>query len=253
MNNLDMSSHGVNLDLSVSFDLCRSQNNFSENFTSVSTSGGSLLNDRYSNVNIWLFNDYGNYTKDFDLTDLDNYNLKSCTVKVLLGTILVTEYHNCIEDLRSDTLQYFSKYPYHMTKLELLELLKLRDTETYQQFVIDNFTPLFEVLEIRGHSQGDYAEIIFTNELMKEYNFDDKEKFLSMMGDYFTNLFYDAPLYARLEIDDQEIYLDDFQKDSYTYDKNEILEHAKKTIEHKQKDYIISWLSEELPDQPDCH
>ena len=140
-----------------------------------------------------------------------------------------------------------------MTKLELLELLKLRDTETYQQFVIDNFTPLFEVLEIRGHSQGDYAEIIFTNELMKEYNFDDKEKFLSMMGDYFTNLFYDAPLYARLEIDDQEIYLDDFQENSYSYDKDQIIEYAKKTIEHEQKAYIISWLSAELPDQPDYH
>ena len=124
---------------------------------------------------------------------------------------------------------------------------RLDGNEGIIEFYNKYLTPLFEVISIRGYSQGDYAEIIFTNELMKEYNFDDKEKFISGMSDYFTNLFYDAPLHGRLEIDNNEIYLDDFQSDNYAYDKQEIILHVSETLEHEQKAYIMEWLSEELP------
>lgn len=250
MNNFDTSSHGVSLDLSVSFDLCRSQNDFNENFVRFSDlDGSSLLNDNYSRVNIFVFTG-GSISGEFDLTDLSNYDLKSITNKNLLANIR-SEFYGSTEDLKNDCINLFSKYPYQLTKLELIELIENEFSYDYQDFLKSNFDINFEVLSIRGYSQGDYAEIIFPNELLKEYSFDNKEKFLSMMEGYFTNLFYDAPLYARLEIDGQEVYLDDFQENSYSYDKDQILKQAEKIIEHKEKLYIMGWLADNLPEHPD--
>tara|TARA_R110000851_G_scaffold85210_1_gene185420 strand:- start:2779 stop:3459 length:681 start_codon:yes stop_codon:yes gene_type:complete len=217
---------------------------FEDNFTRCSDlNGSSLLNDRYSKVNLFVFTG-GMIDGGFDLACIDNY--KSTKKKLLNGLI---EYDGDIISLRDSCISWCGSSVYSLNKSELIEYIEYRldGNEGIIEFYNKYLTPLFEVISIRGYSQGDYAEIIFTNELMKEYNFDDKEKFISGMSDYFTNLFYDAPLYGRLEIDGEEIYLDDFQSDRYTYDKDQIVLHVYDTLEHGQKEHIIDWLAEELP------
>jgi len=253
MNNFDCSTSDVSLDLSCHFDVSMAQIYFEENFTRCTDlNGGSLLNDRYYNVDLFIFTG-GNNIGGFDLADKDFYHIKRVTNKQILKSIIDQFYGEALEDLKDDSMHYFSKYPYQLNKYELLELIENAYNEDYQVFLNNTFDKKFEVIAIRGYSQGDYAEIIFTEELIKEYNFKDKEKFLSMMGDHFTNLFYDQPLYCRLEVDDQEYYLDNFQADQYTWDKDTVLEQASKVIEHGKKVYILEWLSNNLPDQPDTY
>lgn len=166
MNNFDTSSSGVNLDLNCFFDTNQSQHDFDENFIRIDTDGSSAFNDRYFNVDTFLFIDYGN-------ADQDNYN-KSKTVS------------------------------------------------------------------IRGYSQGDYAEIIIPTNLGFKRGFDFKS--------YFTNLFYDAPIYAKLDIDDNEFCFDEYLTDQYRYDKDEFLAIAEKHIKHNKKAVIIEWLTANLPE-----
>ena len=251
MNNFDCSTSGVSLDLYCHFDVSMAQLNFEENFTRCTDlNGGSLLNDRYWKVDLFIFTG-GDNIGGFDLADKDFYHIKKATNKQILKSIVDQFYGESLEELKWDSIHYFSKYPYQLNKHELLELVENVYNEDYQQFLVSTFDKKFEVIAIRGYSQGDYAEIIFTEELIKGYNFEDKEKFLSMMSDHFTNLFYDQPLYCRLEVDDQEYYLDDFQNDQYTWDKSEIVEQANKIIDHDKKVYILDWLAVNLPDQPD--
>ncbi len=99
-------------------------------------------------------------------------------------------------------------------------------------------------INITGYSQGDHAQIIVPTNLGFKRGFD--------FDKYFTNLFYDAPLYCRLTIDNSiDIYLDDFQQDQYSYDKQEIIDHAQKNIKHEKLDVIIDFLGNNLPDQPE--
>ena len=65
---------------------------------------------------------------------------------------------------------------------------------------------------------------------------------------YFTNLFYNAPIYARMTLDDdQEFYFDEFINDRYSYDKSELLAIAEKHLNHDKKAIIMEWLENNLP------
>ena len=171
MNNFDSSTSGVNLEVSCFWDNDLSCMYFEENFQ-------RLENDQF------LFVDNGNFSDQFDCTDLDNYDLKSGKNKDLLKYI-VDKFYNCIENVNQDSLIYFSKYAKQLNKLELIGLVENAFPYDYEDFLTYNFTPLYEVLTVRGHCQGDQATVIFTHESIKEYNFDNREQFLSMMQKIF--------------------------------------------------------------------
>ena len=114
------------------------------------------------------------------------------------------------------------------------------------EFLVDNFKPLFEIISIRGYSQGDYAEIVFTHKDINYYNFESREKFLSMMKDYFTNLFYDAPIYCKLEVDQDEFDFKEHMKNEFDYDKTELMGIAEKYIVHTEKQTILTFLNDNL-------
>lgn len=249
MNNFDTSSNGVNLELSCFFDISQGQYLFNENFVNVYRSGSSLLNDHYFNIDCFLFIDYGNCSNDFDLADFDNYSFtKNDLFKALV------DHDGDLIALRDSFISYMGYSIYKATKADLLDYVnhRLYDDSEKIEFCSKYLTPKFEVLPIRGHSQGDYAEIIFKHCDIEQYNFEDREKFLYMMQDHFTNLFYNAPLFCRLTInDDVEINLHGCLKNEYEYDKSEILDQAKQMVKHENKEYILKWLDENLPDQPD--
>ena len=236
---------GVNLELTCDRDNCLAQDQFSENFTRIETGGSSLLNDRFFNVDVYQFIDYGNFSDNFHLTDLDNYDLTSKTNKNIYANIRCCFYGSS-EDFKNDSLNLFNKYPYQLNKLELLELVENEFNEDYEKFLVDNFKPLFEIISIRGYSQGDYAEIVFTHKDINYYNFESREKFLSMMKDYFTNLFYDAPIYCKLEVDQDEFDFKEHMKNEFDYDKTELMGIAEKYIVHTEKQTILTFLNDNL-------
>ena len=99
-------------------------------------------------------------------------------------------------------------------------------------------------VEIRWYSQWDYAKVYYDPACLNEH-FTEK-----VLREHLHHIFYDAPIYCRLTIDGEEICFEEQIKDMYTYDRDEILELAK-TIEHEKKEYILQWLSENLPKNPD--
>lgn len=251
MNNFDTRSTGVNLELNVFWDTDLSQNYFNESFHVLQYSG-------VRQHSILIYNWCGELDQsDFDFENLDNYNLKSITNKNLLANIRCTFYGDS-KDLKSDCLAYFDKYPNQLNKSELLELIENAFPYDYQEFLQENLTPTYQTLVSRGYSQGDYSEIIFTAELldmMRQELTACKEMTDQEIAEYFQDdidhLLWDAPLYARLDIDDDEYYLDDIQKDRYSYDKDEIINHVKNNLKHEKLDIIVEFLSDNLPDQPD--
>lgn len=237
MNNFDQSSTGVNLELHCFYDCDLSRIYFDDNFQK-----DGYLTDHFQ------FIDYGNH-KVVDLLDLDNYKY---TKQMIIEGLL--SYFNCsIEHLGTHFLNDHGFYLSKATKTDLIEYVEtsLYHSSDIIKFYIDNFDPLFEVITIYGHSQGDQVDIIFSFEAMKEYTFQDREKFIDTMQEYFTNLFYNAPVYCRLEINGNELYFDEYIKDQYCYDKNEILQIADKQIDHQNKKYILEWLDQNLPVYPD--
>lgn len=96
-----------------------------------------------------------------------------------------------------------------------------------------------KVVAIRGYSQGDYVEIIIPINLGFKRGFD--------FESYFTNLFFDQPITGLITIDNFEIDLNEYLKNEYEYDKNEIINIVKKQCkDHEKLDLIIEFLEENL-------
>lgn len=100
-------------------------------------------------------------------------------------------------------------------------------------------------IEVRWYSQWDYAKVYYNHECLNEH-FTVKE-----LKESVHHLFYDAPVYCRLTIDWEEFCFEEYMKDTYEYDKDEIIQIAKDNIKHDKKDYIVQWLCDNLPEHPE--
>lgn len=233
MNNFNSSTSGVNLELSCFFDSHQSSYLFDENFTRI-------------NDDTFLFIDHGNFSNEFDLSSLDNYDLSSCFVREIKQYFIehVSDYKS---DLNELAYNYFEKRFNQLLKNELLEILTNElDNDDLIDFLNDNFKAKFEKIIIQGYSQGDQVTVIFKHKDMKEYNFDNRDIFINNMKNYIYNLFYDAPLFCKLTIDNIEFYFNDYIKNEYNYDKSELLSIASEHIKHDKKDIIMQFLNDNL-------
>ena len=194
MNNFDTSTNGVSLDLNCEYDTWLSQDNFNENFKKLGDS--------------WQFIDYGNFIEK-DISDRKYYK---ATIKELKQSII--EYCGNAKEATEQSNYYIGKPFSWLSKDELFELIEniIDNRSDLIEFYQENFKPLYEVLAVCGYSQGDYAEVVFFEEDIKQYNFKDRAEFLTGMRSYFINLFYNSPIYCRLTIDDYEIYFDEALK-----------------------------------------
>lgn len=233
MNNYDQSSTGISLEFDLERDICTSLDRFGDNFE-------RLLDDTF------LFIDYGNFSKDFDLADSNNYKFTKaeliCALKAWDGDI---------QALRQGFISFNGSSIHKATKSELIEYAHYRiyNSSCIAEFYIENFTQKFDTIEIRGYSQSDYAKIIFTHKDMKKYSYNDETKFLNMMQRYFTNLFHDAPIYCLLTIDGKEIRVDHELENEYEYNEDEIKAIIKDEIvdySEKEQEIIMNFVEEHL-------
>lgn len=124
--------------------------------------------------------------------------------------------------------------------IELLDKMDLAHVIT--DGIPDIGEPLFNVVSIRGYSQGDYALVLYQHE---ESGFLSDEETARKV---FQNLCFDAPVCCRLTVDGEEHFLDHYLSDSYEWDKDEVLEGAKK---QGLSEAVLEWLGANLPEHPD--
>ncbi|AGH32107.1 hypothetical protein VPHG_00040 [Vibrio phage 11895-B1] len=75
------------------------------------------------------------------------------------------------------------------------------------------------------------------------------------LRDEIDHLLWDAPVYCRLEIDEDEFNFDEHMEDLYTYDKGNMIkiftENCDKSMKQDEIKYIVEWLEGYLPDIPE--
>lgn len=263
MNNYDQSSSGVNLDLNISYDLDRGRREFEESFH-------ILKHQSYREHSVIVFNQYGNFdVSNFSLTDLVNYDLDGVTVKQVFEMYYNHHYPTTLQnDLKAGDYQGIKELIWTLDvtglkDLEVSELLELIETDLYSdddfaEFLSNNFNVNYEKVVSRGYCQGDYAEIIIPKIVLDSYitgcnGIETHDQVVELLQDTIDHLLWDQPLYARLEIDDNEFYIDEHLKDSYNYDQDEIIKILEKHLQHEKKAYIIDWVNDNLPTDPACY
>lgn len=257
INNFNNSSTGVNLELSVFRDEDRSRFEFEESF--------HVLQYRcYRQNSIVVFNGFGDQdVSDFEFTDLDNYDVTKVSVKELFKAYLRYQFN------KHDSLCFYSdiKSIYEnlginnislndLDQFELLEHIEtaLYCTDNYREFLDTNFDSKYLTFESRGYCQGDYSEIIVPKKVIDSY-INDKNSAINSNEDFekvfsdntFDRLLWDQPIYARLEIDDQEFYFDEYMPDQYDYDKDNMIKLFDDNYKGDKKALIIEFLENELP------
>jgi hypothetical protein len=243
-NNFDSASCGLNLELSIFKDTDQSQRLFSESFKVLQHSG-------YRTNTIAVYTDCGNFSDEFSFSDSNEY---SFTKADLVQAMKKAGFWD------QETARYKGYNLYRDNKALLLEFAEEQcgGSSDFADFLQENFTAKYETIVTRGCCQGDYAEVIIPSKTILELEKQCGKAFSAIesgwLSDYIDNLFWDSPVWARLEVNDQELYLDELIGDLYNYDKDQLLV---KFIEVYSKDYseeqfkiIVDFLTSNLPEYP---
>lgn len=221
INNYDLSSTGVNIDLTIGKDSFLGQDRFNENFTRIED-------------NTYLYIDYGNLSNDFivTITEEDNEKLK----KIVIDNDLNYNYDS--DNL--ETCQYIDCITENYNNIELYE------------FCLNNYIEIeerYKTISISGYSQGDYATVIVNTKECKKVWENEFIKAMPNYSDYFVNLFYNQPLYCSIVVNDIDYYVE-FEDEYKYYDSKvieEIINWSLKNIEVDNKDLLKEQLTELLP------
>lgn len=246
-NNFDQSSNGLNLELSCFNDTAFIKIDFDESLHVLEYAS-------FGSPSVLVYSNFGDYdVSDFDFTNLDNYDLKSGTIKSIK---LWIDHNYCdlinLSDLNGESQYYFGVNFNKLNKSDLIEFVEnVTEESDYIEFLKDTFTPTFKEYEIKGYSQGDLSCVIVPEVVLKELNNID-----DWIEDHLINLIYDAPVHCRLSVNTEEYNLIECLKSEYTYSKETILENFSKlfmneTIE--KIEIIKEFLGDNLPEYPETH
>ena len=92
---------------------------------------------------------------------------------------------------------------------------------------------------VRGYSKGDMCVVIYKKDDVDDTGF-------------FQDYIYGAPVYCRIEVDDEDYYVDSEMKNDYQYDKDEVISIMKNLMGDKYDEEIDQYLQENLPEYPEC-
>ena len=144
------------------------------------------------------------------------------------------------------------------TKQTLIdELLKYVDNEKYYRhhFNETSWCDLDYDFYVTGYCQGD-KKLIKLVGTEKQF----KDKIYYPTSKHLTNLFYDTPIYLRVEcfVNEnlfEELYLDEYLKDIYGYyEKDEVIEMIKKHYaDFKYFQQLLAYVSNHLPETLEYH
>jgi len=106
----------------------------------------------------------------------------------------------------------------------------------------------FVKIKTRGHSQGDYAEVWVNKKDYKEIIGVELDE--DSLKKRIDKLFWDVPISCRVTVNGEDYYIDEYVKDIYEYDKDEVYEICKKLFkDHKYREYILGYIKGSLPEE----
>lgn len=210
MNNFNMSSSGVNVEVNIIWSTMNSQILFDESIVNIG--------DRkflYTGCNN-LSNDYQMF-KDV-LVDDTRHN------KIMMIKSMVKNACYVYSDFKGDDFQ---------TVLDEFIVnndgLYINDVDDLIAFMDDykiTYKRGYSSVDITGYSQGDFARV-YVNDADYLETFGAPVNLDSLKTEC-EHLFYDAPLYGEIVVDDNTIYITEIVSDIYEYDKDDILESLNK-------------------------
>ena len=242
-NNYDRSSTGLNLELSCFLDADRSRMDFEDNL------------QKFNYSDLYAYTEGGQINTDFSGSAiLRLFDIGSG--KDLLKAFLVEYKVTLFEEIR-DLLNQYNVKPSDSIE-NIFDLIK---AEIYYSgdiwdFLSGNFDHLYDVVTVTGYCQGDREDVILLPEFWALTGLEKTKEKINNMQEYIQHLFYDAPLYCRLTVNGTEYNADDFIKDPYEYDKQEIIAGYKRLFSEYTEDeqnQILDFLENNLPDYPDCY
>lgn len=237
LNNFDLSSNGVSIELDVCFDCDLARFWFDETFCVLQHSG-------YRQNSILVYGAHFADVSDFDISDKENYNLKKTTVKKLRKYL-------------RDELGYEYRDLMDMRKDDLLSELHSYCPEDFADTLVGELdaTPNFATVESRGYSQGDYSEVIIPASVLSEFPNQTLETIGEFLSDEIDRLLWDAPIRCNVSVDEVDVTLSHLLPDCYDWDKQTSIDVFKlgmdKSLSKKQYKTLISFLRENLPETLD--
>ena len=211
INNFDISSSGVNLTLIANKDSFISGQNFEDEIAEIKT--GLYC--------YYYYLENGLKALTFNRTDI---------------------YKNAFNEW--DKREFIETWNYWFDGSKVIEwddLIRFLDDHSYHREFIEKLAALlpeeWTIRTARGYCQGDANEVICktdTNDL-KDYE----------------NIFYNAPCYIRLDIDEEEYYLDEHLSDIYEFDKDQVIQGFIDNYNGQHKDTIVKFLQDNLGDYLD--
>jgi len=221
-NNFDKSSTGLNVEVNICNDLSLAQINFNENIEEFED--GYYIYTNYNNLKYYYKNIYkmkSYYTVSMlDINDFYDIDINDRRTKVILYRYLTREYKILYSDLKDgyvtdgyatqDMLDTLLDTEYSLVSLE----------EFLNRYSIP-YKSKFTVLDIRGYSQGDYAQVIIMNDALSTIW--GSEPNIRELEQELTHFFYDAPQSVSITINGDEFisqkydgYYDNYDKQGFT-------------------------------------
>lgn len=248
-NNYDRSSTGYNCELTVMLDCDVSRMRFKDEFH-------THQHDGYSTTCVLQFGieqiEPVSYVSDlFEFSDgISQKHYRNALYSYVMSRC-ETYYYTA--------RNFFDEYGYGPGNTDWKEaFMSELDNESIADYAKESGSALIDCLESgvthkfrvkasRGHSQGDYALVLIPNENGWDGQHED------VINEHIDNMIWNFPVYARLEITDQdtgetdEIHLEEFLDSSYDWDRDKVIDGLKKR-EPALPQSVMEWVEENLPE-----
>lgn len=234
--NYDQSSTGTNFELLCFADSDLSRMEFEDNFT-------LLEHESYRKTSLSFYagpecrKAPTSLSDCYDLTSLTERQARAYCISSQLDNTKPRDEARAREHLREiiDEKRYKCGGSWTDYLTELLNETSIYEAARDGFPTIPGSVLLFDVLSVQGYSQGDYALVLYAT----------ADKFDGMKN-HFCNLFYDCPVFCRLEIDGEEIDLMETARDVYEYDRDDIVTRFEATPQATPA--AVEFLRENLPE-----
>ena len=215
MNNFDQSSTGLNITVTACLDTNLSHFYFEEAFFTIKEGNKDLL--------VYCEGNYNDFEKEYSFTKAE---LLAAYVDHVGDSYSRSDFLN---DFKTNTGYGYSK----ATKQELIDFIKGELYEEYEWYTFcekAGFKANFDIVISRGYSQGDYREVIVPHKFWDIVGIPKPLDVQSNLSGYIDYLLWDCPIYCRFEVNEDEFFIDESLKNSYSWDKAEALEIAAELI-----------------------
>nr|MDT0250044.1 hypothetical protein [Endozoicomonas sp.] len=249
VNNYDMSSSGLNIELSCFRDCDLARWKFSNSFA---------YNKRYDQ---WVFLDCGNvnvegFEKTFKVICSTRELFKLYFEFVVNESLSVARIHDVTGFLR-ELNAHGADLPLRTCPVQsLLKAINSHsdDHKVYAEFLEQHFEPEFFEVVTRGYSQGDYARVIIPGKVLLDFGMAPTQEKADGLEPEIHHLFWDVPLDCRIEIDGDEFDLTEYMDDPYDYNKADMTRlveaHLLGQFPKTMQRTIRKFLEDHLPEHP---